>query len=366
MPIARSLFHGRKRYYAAAAAVALPAYISAQGSLNTWTDTTIASRLSSVLPADPAGLSASSWLAWTGGTLAENKVVVFGGGHGDSSINAVLAVNLAAATPTAELLRGAGTGIPANNSGTIIGVPHYSGGGGPTARHSSYDLQYVPQRNRVFLLGGWAIYSNPATSINNVDALNLATNEWDLADTYAVQANLQSQNAPNAVCKDSDGNLYVWTCHDGTNWPLYKLTQSTLAWSTLYSNTPRVYDAPMAFDPIRNRLVLIDGDNSMYYDLTAGTVTTFSTTATRSASFFWCDDIAAFMHKAFNSSTIQRIDPVTFAASTYTVAGTPPTEGGDPGSYSVYGRIGYHHGYGIVYYVPRYNTNTMFFRTGTR
>jgi hypothetical protein len=117
----------------------------------------------------------------------------------------------------------------------------------------------------------------------------------------------------------------------------------------------------MAHDPIRNRIVVIDGTRSAHYDLDTNTVTTFTGPA-GNASFFWCGDLNVFLYKAFGSSTVEQIDPVTFVKTTYSVSGTGPAIVGDAND-QIFGRMGWNEALGIVYCVVLPSTHLFAFRT---
>lgn len=334
-----------------------PAWFSA--SLNTWFNAGSGSQLVNAQTyTEPSGVSHSGICSYSGATLIGTKLYLAGGGHGDGASNAMFVCDLSDDSPVWTLLN-----TPTPSGGIQVNVSHYSPSGKPSARHTAYDIQGVGARNRVFFMGGYAVYGNGGTATDSVDAFRLDTNDYEAAGTWAAQSGLQAGNAANAVCQDSDGNIYCWICGGGGD--LYKWTQSTATWSTMSGGAHGViYTSPMAHDPIRNRLVLIDGTNSAHYDLDTNTKTTFSTTATRGASFFWCGDLGVFLYKQDGSMTIEQIDPLTFVKSSYSVSGTAPAiVGGASGIDNMAGRIGWSSLLGVVYAVSQNSTNLFGFRT---
>jgi len=278
------------------------------------------------------------------------------GGHGDSNNNSYVSIDTRADVPVWQALLPTST-VFANDT------PYYPDGR-PAARHLSWDGVYLSAINEIMLLGGWGSWPNASASWNNLDIYNPVTNTWAAEGAVSSIAGLHANGASNSVCTDRIGNAYVWNI--GTGGKLRKIDRLTKAVTVLYGDGPSpvvlpTYDIPMFYDPPRNRLVLINGASSYYFSLTTNTLTAFSTTATKTASAFYCDDIDAYMYKAFGSSQIKSIDPTTFAVTDLTVTGTPPTEG--VAGFYTYGRFDYDWVTGQVSYVSLVSENLRAFWT---
>lgn len=331
----------------------LPTYFSS--SLNTWFNAGADSRLSLAQTySEPSGVSHTGLVAWGGGSQMGTKFYIgMSGGHLDGASNAMFSIDMASNSPAWSLLNTPSSSVQQN-------VTHYSDGK-PSPAHVGWQVHCVPERNRFFRFGSYATYGNGGFHTSKVDAFDLSTNSYDAADTWATpSAPIQQGGASNPSCKDTSGNVYVLRTYDGN---LYKWTQSTATWTDLgFSRSGVLYNTPMAYDPVNNRIVYANGSNSWHYNLGTSTFTNISMSASGGASFFWCGDLDVFLYKAFGSSTVEQINPTTFAKTTYSVSGTPPAEAGDAVNY-LCGRMDWNEALGIVFCVTQTTTNFHAFRT---
>jgi IPT/TIG domain len=107
--------------------------------------------LRSVLPSPlPPGNPAAVMTAWSGGAYdtTRNRLLVWGGGHGDYAGNELYAFDLA--TLTWSRVWGPSPNIPAPGPS----CPNTYADGNPVARHTYDGLEYLPTQNRFWALGG--------------------------------------------------------------------------------------------------------------------------------------------------------------------------------------------------------------------
>ena len=108
--------------------------------------------------------------------LTSEVIIAAAGGHGDSSDNRVVSLNLSADAP-AWVVRAA-------PSRTVQPNVAYYNDGLPSSRHTYHSIHFVPQINRLMLFGNYGAYGS-AWAFPTVDGFNLDTNKWDRAATYA-------------------------------------------------------------------------------------------------------------------------------------------------------------------------------------
>lgn len=353
MPKARSQFYGRKRYYAAAAA-AMPAWLAGQPT-NTYIDAGAGSRFSLVQTyTEPSNVSHSGIFGYCGATYIGNTLYVAGnGGHLDGAANGAHSCNAAADSPAWNTLRDPTATVRQNFS-------HYADGR-PSSRHTHDGIIGID--DRIFLIAGYANYGNGNFATDDVDAFNLGTNDWDVAGTWPPTPGTAAGNAASPVCRDTDGNVYVWSLLGSC--PLYKRTKASGGtWSEISTGHSIIYTSPMAYDPGRNRLIMVDGANSKRVNLADNSVNSITWTGAqaavmqRGASLFYVDALDAMLFKPFGVSTFYRVNLDTFEVTTYAVAGTAPAEAGSGDAVrNLSGRVGYLKNLKLVYIVTQTTTN---------
>lgn len=351
MPISRSVFHRRGRIFKPPQGVVLPAYLQGQPT-NTYLDFGAGSQFSVVQTyTEPSNVSHTGKFAYSGMTYIGNTLYeAAGGGHLDGAANGAHACNMLAASPVWTTLRAPTTPVQQNQA-------HYDDGR-PSARHNHYGVIGVD--DRIFLVAGYANYGNGNFATDDVDAFNLGTNDWDPAGFWPQQSGIAAGNASSPVCRDTDGNIYVWALTGSC--PLYKRTKATGAWSQISTGHSIIYTSPMAYDPVRNQLIMVDGANSKRVNLADNSVSTITWTGaqaaamTRGSSLFYVDALDAMLLKPFGSSTYIRANLDTFEATSYAVSGTAPAEAGDAVN-NLCGRVGYLKDLKLVYIVTQTTTN---------
>lgn len=305
---------------------------------------------------EPPGGTKSGICAYSGAALIGKKVIIAGGGHADSSANAVIALDLSVNTPAYSLLRSPTASVTAD-------VTHY-GDGRPSSRHTGWEIQGISQRDRVFFFGAWALYG-VAIATNKVDAFDMTGLDYEADGTWGTISGLQSGNAPNGLAQDRDGNVWVACCGNNN---VYKWTQSTATWSTPLSLPATFYDTCLAYDPVRHRMVYFHSTAGRYIDCAANTSTAITWGGSQAAQIdkgsqaFWCNDIGRFLYKKFSSQTVYSIHPETYAAEVFTTTGSTPSIT-STGYDNVYGRFNWVPSLGTVFLIQTNSANFYAFRT---
>jgi hypothetical protein len=277
---------------------------------------------------------------WCGGAYdsKRDRLVVWGGGHGQYSGNELYAFNM-------DTLAWERLTDPSNPPG--VDVP-YAPDGNPTSRHSYNYLQYLPATDRFYSLGGAAFYPGGQTGTDNVDAFNFDTSTWETnlssvpsgAHGYAFSAVDAStghayQQGPysSGAMARYDAPANVWT-------PIAVSGAS-------YINSG--FTATAAFDPKRQKMVAV-GDGITMWDISGSSaVATNPTTSgdnsieTEGAVGLDYDPVTETFIAWAGGPTIYSLNIDTMEWTT-----NAPT-GPDPGSESV------NHTYGRFRYVPSKN-----------
>lgn len=102
------------------------------------------------------------------------------GGHNNSSQNKVCKIDLWPSSGLAPAWT-----VLDNGSASAGFEVAYNSDGRPASRHTGYNLQYVPQLNRIMAVTAWAYWGTGNYNDSFIDGFNLATNTWDAAGTWA-------------------------------------------------------------------------------------------------------------------------------------------------------------------------------------
>ncbi len=187
-----------------------------------------------------SGAGGSAVFAYSGMALKASSseiIIAAAGGHSDSSDNRVVSIRLDQDSP-AWITR------MQPSAQVQIDVAHYADGK-PSARHTYYSTQYVPQLDRVMLIGAEFTYGS-AVSFSAVDGFNLSNNLWDPAGTWpaATAAFGKTINIANGdIWSASDYNVAKWSAITGTQ--------------TLTLTNAPFMAKQNAWDPARNQLISI-------------------------------------------------------------------------------------------------------------
>ena len=171
-------------------------------------------------------------LAWSGAALdtRRNRLVVFGGGHGDYFGNEVYALtNIAEGLPA--MLR---MTDPSPINTDLNQCPEALADGKPNSRHSYGGLVYIPDADKLFVYGGSLACGSGGTS-HATWLLDMATMAWQRMDPVASGGGL----LPTAVY----AGPMVAADYDPTT-KLVVMTDYGRLWS---------------YDPVRNQYTLLNG-----------------------------------------------------------------------------------------------------------
>ncbi len=300
--------------------------------------------------------------AYSGACVKESGSEVFlaGGGHADYAGNEVYTLRLQSDAPVWVRRRNP---TPTVGPTSQIGTPYYTDGR-PTSRHTYWHLQFINARNRMFYIGGAAIWGNGNGLTSAVDAFDPDSNDYEPAGMYpSLPAN--AVYVAQGVAKDANEN--VWLQHPGGN--LYRWNQAT--GTTTLTGTRSIYDIDTAFcvDPVRNRLVRFDTRFGAQFDLNNGATeapVTFTgpqaAKVGRHASVIWCAARGTFLLFRWDENRVYEIDPQTFAVTELAVAGTKPPVPPNDGVAAMYGRWFYAPQLRLCGYIRSVDDNVWVFR----
>jgi hypothetical protein len=203
---------------------ALPAWLAGK-PLNEWFD----------IPGT-SGAGGCSLEEFSGWAFAGTKLVAPAcGGHHvpDNRVNAIELNVDAPAWPTTPL-------VAASPSGTWQPDQPYCTDGHPSSRHIRHTAKWMPELNRVMLIGAPALYTivSPGSKAN-VDGFNLDTNTWDAAGTYPSIIG-GDPYCDGGACLDPNGNAWAYGC-------TRKFDKTTRTWTTpLTATAPNRVRLPWA------------------------------------------------------------------------------------------------------------------------
>lgn len=185
------------------------------------------------------GGGGSAFQAYSGMALkatTSELIVAAAGGHGDSADNRVVSIRLDRDTPTWELRSPPSTEVQKN-------VAYYPDGK-PSSRHTYGSTHYVPQVNRVMLLGALFTYGSGHT-FDTVDGFDLETNTWDPAGTWPNGGTGSALDPATGNVWATGSRIRVWS----------PVTRTTTVTAEPGSN--RFFASSCVWDPVRNQLVTI-------------------------------------------------------------------------------------------------------------
>lgn len=300
--------------------------------------------------------------AYSGACVKDSGSEVFlaGGGHADYAGNEVYSLRLQDDAPRWVRRRNP---TPAVYPSHLLGEPYY-GDGRPTSRHTYWHIQFINARNRMFYIGGAAIWGNGNGLTSAVDAFDPERDDYERAGTYrALPAN--AVYVAQGVAKDADEN--VWLQNPGGN--LYRWDRASATTSLIASRSIYEIDTPFCVDPVRNRLVRFDARFGARFDLNnnaAETPVTFrgshAAKVSRWSSVIWCAARGTFLLFRWNENAVYEIHPETFEVTGLAVAGTQPPVPPNNGVGDMYGRWFYAPELRLCGYIRSVDDNVWVFR----
>lgn len=236
--------------------------------------------------------------------------------------------------------------------------------GRPTSRHTYWHLQLINARNRIFYIGGAAIWGNGNGSTAAVDAFDPDRDDYEPAGTYpSLPAN--AVYAAQGVAKDADED--VWIQHPGGN--LYRWRRATATTTLIGSRSVYEIDTAFCVDPVRNRLVRFDARFAAVFDLAnQGAESRIDFTGPQAAkvtlgsSVIWFAARGTFLLFRWDENNVYECDPVTFAVTELAVAGSRPPRPLADGQGNLYGRWFYAPELRLCGYIRSVEDNVWGFR----
>lgn len=320
------------------------------------------SALSSVQPApQPGGYYSARIDAWCGlAAGVDGKVwIAANGGHADYAGNEVIGIDLMLDVPSWGLLRD-----PTPMAQVSTNETHYADGR-PTSSHTYYSLHHIAARGRVFRFSFGSAWGDGNFGRANVDAFDLASNDWDAKDSWAPVpggVNIARSIAKNAV------NENVYTI--GANFAVQEWEEATATWRARASVDNNHDYAASAVDTLRNRVFWVGSYGGapapLLFDI-AGNTASYPALSGSTAGFtggYNCMEyepsLDRFILKNSSGGEVVLVDPSTFAFSLQPVTGAgllPNAVNGVNGRFRHVAALG-----GCVYY-PKYSAGMWFLRT---
>lgn len=196
--------------------------------------------------------------AWSSGVMdsLRNRLIVWGGGHNDYYGNEVYALNLN--SQTVERLTN--PSVPTNQGGAcnVTTLPD----GNPNGRHTYDGLSYMPNVDRMFVIGG-APSCGPGGLTNDTWTFKLADNTWQKMNP----AGPLPTPVPGIVTA-YDPNTGKVFLHD--NWNLFSYTYASNTYQKLGADSAIDYHLSAVIDPVRKKFVMIGGGQAWLYDIANG------------------------------------------------------------------------------------------------
>jgi len=326
-----------------------------------WTDLGSTTQMQNVCPPKDANgnsynfpfYCANDVRAWSGGIAdtKRNRLIVWGGGHVDSSDNSVYSLSLSANPPAMTRIWGPGSQVYPNcaNEPGLNGVdPSALSDGSPNSRHTWYNLTYIPTADAMFSFSGGL--ANCGWHTNDTWLLNMSTLKWTQMDPvngfnpYTGSSTTSSSTFYAVADYDpnTDAVFVAWS-----NTALLQYNWRTNTYSLLSRNTIYPYSAGGVIDSKRKRFwffgsnyqstTLIAGyvnltgsDSYVFHDVTSSTrgCSGISPSSRPSDGAYpglayvpTMDKIVAW--PIWGGNTVYVFDPATLACSTQTFPGGP-------------------------------------------
>jgi Galactose oxidase, central domain len=198
-------------------------------------------------------------IPWSGGAADDEhqRLIVWGGGHGDYAGNEVSVLNLSG-TPAWERFTGPTMPIPYVWDGKhweglkpyfvrLHDGGRYQPGASPSSRHTYNGLQYVPYQNKLYSFGGSV--ANGGYLSQETWALDMGTKTW----TMLGPPFSQSPAYPTTAYNPSNGHIVM---HD-KNWSLFDYDPHTNKWKILATGVHVDDGTTAAIDPVNNLFVVV-------------------------------------------------------------------------------------------------------------
>jgi hypothetical protein len=269
---------------------------------------------------------ASLFVAWSGGALdtQRNRLVLFGGGHGDYYGNEVYAFDIG--TLTWSRLND-----PTLNP-TLNADVNWDGT--PNSRHSYNGLAYIAHADRFFALGG-SVAGNGFGVCQNAWTFDFGTKTW----TNKNPGGTKPTTAYGDNCSYDPSTKKVWWCENNSA-GLFSYDYDANSWTK--HNSDSFYYYTSCIDTKRGVMVIVGNGNVYAYDLKNANYARQTWTTTGGDSFIAKGNVGLDYDPVsdkvvgWRSGTPVILDPVTKAWTVGSSTGAP-----SEGSNGVYGRWRY-------------------------
>ncbi len=218
--------------------------------------------------ADSTGMQETIMSAWSGGAYdaQRDRLIVWGGGHNDSSDNAVYVFDVNSHVWSIASPRSGDTGGSEASGEYPDGTPR--------SRHTYHYIQYVPSIDRFCSMGGSAQYptalqTNATNKVHCLDFDDTATptRGWTHRSTMPGEGAIGGRSAYDP----SSG--HIW--YHGTSAVaipsnrLYEWDPVANVWTTrsAQEDDQNFYSGSAAIDPVHKRWVEVGGGRQRYYDI---------------------------------------------------------------------------------------------------
>lgn len=219
------------------------------------------SRLAAVAPTPvPPGSNgvASVMDAWSGGAYdsKRDRLIVWGGGHGNYSGNEIYVFQLS--TFTWKRLTDPSSNVGGDESGG------YYPDGRPRSRHSYNFIEYIPPPiDRFCSFGAGGTYPTSSVSVPNVDCFDFDTLRWE-RKSDAPKAGTYTRIGSLAVYDAASGKVFLQTGLRGT---LSSYDPKADTWRLEDEDSFMEHEVTAAVDPERRTMVAIGGGRQYVLDL---------------------------------------------------------------------------------------------------
>lgn len=213
------------------------------------------SQLSTVCPSGTLPGCLNVVGAWNSGLVdtTRNRMVIWGGGHGDYSGNEIYVLNLSS-SPVVERITNPTAGGCSQAS--------CDGGATPNSRHTYDGIEYMPNVDRMFVYSG-ALAGN-GYSQQDTWTFSFATKTWQLMNPSG-QLPLGTVGVRTAY----DPNTQKVFVHDNDSLYAYTFSSNSFArWGG--EHDARDYHLTSVVDPVRKLFVSVGGGQASIFNIGAG------------------------------------------------------------------------------------------------
>lgn len=228
------------------------AFVWAVASLSAQWQPLANTKLSSVCPGGPTACSAVVG-AWSGATMdtSRNRLIIWGGGHGDYDGNEVYSLNLSANPPTLTRIKDSSTPNP-DPTQCIAELAD----GNPNGRHTYNALAYIASEDRMYVERG-SLSCNAGSQAGDTWTLDLSALTWlrmDPASGSPKPADYAAPSGNGPVTSSAYDPNTGLVFHDIVGVGFWKYLYSTNTYTRLTTNVGTPFNSTMVLDPYREYL----------------------------------------------------------------------------------------------------------------